>query len=131
MTAKIAIPFADGKVFQHFGKTESFKIYTIENGEVASSEVLEADCEGHELLGIWLIQNEVRAVICGNIGPGALGILTAANIAVLAGVDGDADEAIAKLLDGTLQATSAANCNHDGGHSCGGSCSHCGHHCHG
>lgn len=130
MTAKIAVPFDNGNIFQHFGKTETFKIYTVEDGKVASSEVLEADSLGHELLVIWLVQNEVRAVICGSLGPSAFGMLTAANITVFAGVEGSADEAVAKLLSGELQRVSVHNCACDEGSSCGGGCAHCGHHCH-
>ena len=31
---KIAVPFSNGEVFQHFGHTENFKLYEIENGEI-------------------------------------------------------------------------------------------------
>lgn len=131
MTSKIAIPYSpDGEIFQHFGKTELFKLYTVADGKVTAGEVADAASEGHELLAIWLIQNEVDTVICGGIGPGALGMLAAARIKVLAGVEGKADDAVAQFIDGKLAATASATCRHDEGHSCGGSCSHCGHHCH-
>ena len=32
---KLAIPYDNGQVFQHFGKTEAFKIYDIVDGKVA------------------------------------------------------------------------------------------------
>ncbi len=31
---KIAVTYEDGKVFQHFGHTENFKIYEVENNEI-------------------------------------------------------------------------------------------------
>jgi len=34
---KIAIPYMDGNVFEHFGKAKQFKIYEISDGQVASS----------------------------------------------------------------------------------------------
>ena len=36
---KIAVPFANGEVFQHFGHTEHFKLYEIEAGQVVSSQI--------------------------------------------------------------------------------------------
>lgn len=34
MNMKIAVTYQNGLVFQHFGHSEAFKIYEIENGEV-------------------------------------------------------------------------------------------------
>lgn len=132
MTAKIAVPYdLDGSVFQHFGKAETFKIYEIVDGEVKSSNVVSGDGQGHELLGLWLVRQGVNAVVCGGIGPGAQGALAAAGIAVFPGVDGLADEAMAKLVAGTLQSSAASNCSgHSGGCSghgcrCSSSCGGC------
>ena len=36
---KIAIPYENGQVFQHFGHSAQFKIYDAENGLILSSEV--------------------------------------------------------------------------------------------
>jgi len=137
MNAKIAIPHSNGQIFQHFGKTEQFKIYTVIDDAVTSSEVVDTAGEGHEALGLWLVQHGVNAVICGDIGPGALGALQAAGIVALAGVTGAADEAMAALLAGTLEVVQTATCNHHahggcGGHGgCGSSCGGHGGGCHG
>ena len=37
---KIAVTYDNGSVFQHFGKTESFKVYEVEDNKVVSSEVI-------------------------------------------------------------------------------------------
>ena len=51
----------------------------------------------------------------------------AVGIIALAGVSGAADEAVGKLIAGTLEALQTANCGHHGG-GCGGHCGgHCGH----
>ena len=39
MNMKIAVTYQNGLVFQHFGHSEAFKIYEIENGEVKNAEV--------------------------------------------------------------------------------------------
>ena len=126
MNARIAIPYSDGQVFQHFGQASQFKIYTIVDDKVTATEVADTDGAGHEALGLWLVQHEVNAVICGGIGPGAQGALMAAGILALAGVDGAADGAISRFLAGQLDAAQTATCNH---HAHGGCGSHCGSHC--
>ena len=43
---KLAIPYDNGQVFQHFGKTEAFKIYDIVDGKVGKdivASVMNAD----------------------------------------------------------------------------------------
>ena len=127
---KIAVTYQDGEVFQHFGKTESFKVYEIENDRIASSEVIGTDGAGHEALADYLAGKGVQTVICGGLGGGALNALSAAGIEVISGVQGDADAAVEALLRGEL-ASEGVNCDHhdheaEEGHSCGGSCGSCG-----
>ena len=47
---KIAVTYENGKVFQHFGKTESFKIYEVEDNQIVSSEVISSNGSGHGAL---------------------------------------------------------------------------------
>ena len=35
---KIAVTYDNGNIFQHFGKTENFKVYEVEDNQVVSSE---------------------------------------------------------------------------------------------
>ena len=132
MNANIAIPFSNGEVFPHFGRCTRFKLYTIADDQVVSSEEKEAGDVGHEDLALWLLQQGVNVVVCGDIGPGAFGALVAAGIIPLAGVSGSADVAIAQLIAGTLVAMGGATCGGHGG-GCGGAqgggCGGC--HCHG
>ena len=37
---KIAIPYENGQVFQHFGHSAQFKIYDTETGKILSSEIV-------------------------------------------------------------------------------------------
>lgn len=123
MVARIAVPYdADGSVFQHFGKATEFKIYEIVDNAVEKSKVVGCDGGGHDLIGLWLVQQGVNAVICGGIGPGAQGALAAAGVAVFPGVEGSADDAIARLVDGSLSASSASNCHGHAGGCSGGGC---------
>ena len=129
MNAKIAVPIEGDLIYRHFGKATKFRIYTIEDDVVKSSEVGEPDGTAHEEVALWLLTRGVNAVLCGDIGPGAHGALMAAGVIALAGVEGAADEAVAKLIDGTLEALqNLPNCGHHGQGGCGGGCGgHCGH----
>lgn len=38
---KIAVTYENGNVFGHFGHTEAFKVYDVENKEIVKSEVVD------------------------------------------------------------------------------------------
>lgn len=121
---RIAIPYDNGCIFQHFGRTERFKIYDAENGTVTESQILASPSGGHGALGLYLAALRVNAVICGGIGGGAMMALSDADIDVFAGIEGDADEAAAALLAGTLHMSGEATCgchgeHHHHDHDCG------------
>ncbi len=126
---KIAVTFdKNGDVFQHFGHTEQFKIYEIENNNIVSSHVLSSDGEGHSALAQLLESENIDRLICGGIGGCAVNALSEAGIEIFAGITGNADNAVKAYLEGTLEQTTSPNCNHHGehhhgeGHSCGHSC---------
>ena len=134
---KIAVTYDNGNVFQHFGHTEEFKVYTVEDGAVTSSEVIGTGGTGHEALAGLLAEGGVDALICGGMGPGAQRALAAAGIEVCSGVQGNADDAVDAFLKGELE-SAGINCDHhsheseneaDDGSSCGSSCGSCGSSC--
>ena len=43
---KIAVTYENGQVFQHFGHTEQFKLYEVEDGRVVSSQVVDTNGSG-------------------------------------------------------------------------------------
>ena len=51
---KIAVTYDNGNVFQHFGRTEAFKIYEIEDGQITGSTILESNGIGHGALAALL-----------------------------------------------------------------------------
>ena len=118
---RIAVTYEDGNVFGHFGHTERFKLYTVENGKVTDSVVISAVGSGHGALAGFLHACRADAVICGGIGGGAVKALAEQGIAVYGGVVGDADEAVQNLISGRLVFASEACCNHHdcGDHDCG------------
>ena len=127
---KIAVTYDNGNVFQHFGKTENFKVYEVEDNKVVSSEVIGSNGTGHGALAGLLAEQGINVLICGGIGGGAQTALTEAGIEMVAGAQGNTDDVVEAYLKGELVST-GANCDHhhhEEGHSCGGSCGGCGGH---
>ena len=54
---KIAVPFEDGQVFQHFGRSAQFKFYEAENGQLLRTEVIPTNGQGHGALAGFLVQH--------------------------------------------------------------------------
>ena len=65
---KIAVTYENGEVFQHFGKTEQFKVYTVEDNRVVSTIVLSSNGQGHGALAGMLGEQNIDVLICGGIG---------------------------------------------------------------
>ena len=130
---RIAVTYENGQIFQHFGHTEQFKLYDVDGGKVVSTQILDTNGTGHGALAELLRADQVDTLICGGIGGGAQAALAAAGVRLYGGVSGDADQAVAALLAGTLDYNPDVMCDHHGeGHSHAGGCGehHCGeHHC--
>jgi len=137
---KIAVTYENENVFQHFGHTEKFKVYDIEDGKVVKSEVVDTNGSGHGALAGLLGEIGADVLICGGIGGGAQMALAQAGIKLFGGVSGLCDAAVAAFLASSLDYDPDVKCNHHGeghhheeGHTCGshGCGSHnCGGSCH-
>ena len=83
---RIAVTYENGQIFQHFGHTETFKIYDVEEGKVLHSEVVDTNGSGHGALAGVLKALNADVLICGGIGGGAQTALAAAGIKLFGGV---------------------------------------------
>lgn len=149
---RIAVPYENETIEQHFGRAKQFKFYDVENGTVQSSEVVDTVGEGHGALASFLHSAKADVVICGGIGAGAQTALAEAGIELVSGVKGNADECVTQHLAGTLERSAdEGKCthrhqhqhgkDHAHGHGCGheehehghgcGHEGHGGHHAHG
>ena len=119
---KIAVTYDNetGEVFQHFGRTQFFKVYDVEDGQVTSGQIIGSNGTGHGALANLLADQSVDVLICGGIGGGAQAALAQAGVELCAGASGNADQAVEQYLKGELVST-GANCDHHHGegHSCG------------
>lgn len=124
---KIAATYANGEVFQHFGHTQQFKVYEVEDGKIVASKIIGSNGAGHGALAGLLSQGGIDVLICGGIGGGAINALGQAGIEVYAGAAGSPDAAVEALLAGALPKVGEATCHsdHSHSHSCanhGGTC---------
>jgi len=123
-TMRIAVTYENGEIFQHFGHTEQFKFYDIEDNKIIKSEVTGTNGQGHGALAGFLKCAGVDILICGGIGGGAKIALSEAGIKLYGGVSGSADEAVEKFISGKLEFNPDIKCEHHGhgheeGHQCG------------
>ena len=127
---RIAVTYENGQIFQHFGRTEQFKVYDVQDGKIMSSEVVDTNGSGHGALAGVLTALKADALICGGIGGGAQAALAAAGIRLYGGVSGGADEAVRALLRGELAFDSDVHCDHHDHHGTNHACGEhgCGEH---
>ena len=135
---KIAVTYENGEIFQHFGHTEQFKVYDVQDSAIVKAEVIDTNGSGHGALAGLLSDLGVDVLICGGIGGGAQMALMQAGIKLFGGVSGNADDAVAGCIAGTLSYDPNAKCDHHdhhgqehtcgdhgcGSHNCGGHSCH-------
>ena len=124
-TMRIAVTYENGNIFQHFGHTQQFKVYDVQDGKIIASEVVDTMGSGHGTLAGVLSALNADILICGGIGGGAQMALAAAGIRLFGGVSGNADAAVEAFVSGSLSYNPNVKCNHHGehhhgeGHTCG------------
>ena len=97
---RIGVTYENGEIFQHFGHTETFKLYDVENGQIKNTQVVDTNGQGHGALASFLTNADVDVLICGGIGSGAQMALAEAGIKLYGGVSGNADEAVLAYVGG-------------------------------
>ncbi len=124
---KLATTYENGEIFQHFGRTEQFKVYEIVDKEIKSSEVVGNNGAGHGQLVTVLKDMGVETLICGGIGGGAKQMFAQAGIALYPGAMGNADDVVKAFVAGNLDYDPETCCDHhDHDHEEGHECT-CGH----
>lgn len=134
-TMRVATTYDNGNIFMHFGRSEQFKIYDIQDDKVLNEQVVGTGGTGHGALAGLLANGGVDTLICGGIGGGAINALAQAGITVYAGAQGSCDACVEALIAGTLAQNGEATCgchghDHEHAHEHGESCGCHGHHEH-
>ena len=107
----------------HFGHCDYFTVFTIaDDNSIAGKEVVASPngCGCKSNIASVLAEKGVGTMLAGNIGPGAVNVLSSHNITVHTGYSGEVEMVLNSFLRGE-KGFSAANCNHShgDGHSCG------------
>ena len=123
---RIAVTYENGAIFQHFGHTQQFKVYDVQDGVIVSAQVVDTCGQGHGALAGVLSALKADVLICGGIGSGAQMALASAGVKLFGGVSGDADAAVEAFLAGKLAFNPDVRCNHHDHHH--GEGHHCGSH---
>ncbi|MDQ0204222.1 NifB/NifX family molybdenum-iron cluster-binding protein [Pectinatus haikarae] len=112
----IAVPYEKEQVFQHFGKTETFKFYKVSKHAIINTEMISVSGSGHGKIVDILKEKEIDILICGGIGSGAQDLLKQNGIQFFGGVTGKTDKAVNDYLMGSLQYDADIRCDHHDSH---------------
>jgi len=111
---RVAVPTANGLLSPHFGGSEYFSVFNIEDNKIISEEILPTP---EHLTGSYpnfLAEQKITDIIVGGIGGKAIEIFNHHSINVYAGANVKLPKEITEeLLAGTLALT-GNSCNHEG-----------------
>ena len=114
---KLAMP-KDGVIInQHFGRSESFVIITLDDDKIVDIKEVSATSLAHNHGGLanLLISSDVDLVITGGIGGGMFNALEAQGLKVIRGASGKIEDVIKDYLAGKLEDIENC-CDHHGEH---------------
>ncbi len=117
---KIALPYSvdDGKLFQHIGTSEYFKVYNVDDNtkEFLSADIIKTNGEQHVEMAKFIISQGFNVVICGGCGDRMYNLLNDANIKCYTSQDGDCDAIVTSFLKGEMEIvdrpTHCCGCHH-------------------
>ena len=119
---KLAMPYEQGKVNQHFGMSKEFAVVELEDGKIKSRKTISAAQlqHNHEGLAGLMKSEHVDVVITGGIGARAIVALQESGLQVVSGANGSVEDVALSFARGELDTKNTACCNHHGehGHGC-------------
>ena len=102
-TARVAVPFDDGQVGQHFGRAEQFAFYDVADGAIRRSRVVETGGVSRIALVGFLRAAEVDTLLCGGIGENARNALCATGIRMASGLTGAVEDVVQAYLNEVIK----------------------------
>ncbi|MDD4822750.1 MAG: NifB/NifX family molybdenum-iron cluster-binding protein [Bacteroidales bacterium] len=121
---KIAVPTKENsQIDNHFGHCEFYTLFTIsDNKEVVDVTTLESPqgCGCKSNIASTLAAMDVKVMLAGGIGDGAISKLASSNIQVIRNCQGDVRDLVMNYLAGSLKdgGASCAAHSHEEGHEC-------------
>jgi len=123
---RIAVAKTGGVIAPHFGHSEGFEIYEVEENKILSTEFITSPEHRHGAMPDFLGQQNINVLIAGGLGQGAVTKLSERGIEVVSGISGQPTDAVRKYVEGSLSTIGVPcsghdhNHNHHGGGCCGG-----------
>ncbi len=117
----IAVPTKENKVDNHFGHCAYYTFFEIdENKKIINTSTMEAPqgCGCKSGVAPILRDKGVRIMLAGNMGNGAVNVLTQNDIKVVRGCSGPVEEVIQNYLAGKLEDSGEVCDSHGEGHTC-------------
>jgi len=114
---KIALPSSGNMVDEHFGHCEFFTVITLDDEKkIVNQETLQppAGCGCKTNIVDTLAKMGVTVMLAGNMGAGAVNVLTSHGIEVVRGCRGDVRQVAKNWIDGSLSDSGSACTAHDG-----------------
>jgi predicted Fe-Mo cluster-binding NifX family protein len=121
---KIALPTRGTRIDDHFGHCEMYTVFTVsENREIVGTETIPSPqgCGCKSNIASVLQAQGVEVMLAGNMGAGALNVLSNHGIQVVRGCSGEVKTVAEAWLKGEL-ADSGVGCSHT--HADGHVCNH-------
>lgn len=114
---KIAMPYNHGRINEHFGISQEFVIFNVEDGKIGRKHIISSGDLQHNHGGLadLFTMEGVKVVIAGGMGPPMVNALKLVGLEVITGASGDAEKVATDFLSGQL-VTSSIGCDH----ACGG-----------
>jgi len=100
---KIAISTDGNKVSPHFGRCPQFTIIEVENNELVDKKVIENPGHHPGYLPQYLNKIGVGCIVAGGMGMRAKELFSQTGIEAVLGVEGEVEEIIGKIIDGSLE----------------------------
>ena len=115
---RIAIPVNGSRLSSHFGHSEYFDVFDLEDKKIVKSEKLTPPPHAPGVIPKWLSEIKATTVITGGVGQSAINFFNQFGINVRTGAPEVKTSEIMELyLDGKL-GSSGETCTHDHEHNC-------------
>lgn len=118
---KIALPTRNSQIDSHFGHCEVYTVYTVnEQKQIVNTELVPSPqgCGCKSNIAAVLRDKGVTVMLAGNMGTGALNVLSSHNIQVIRGCSGNIEDVASAWIRGELKDSGEGCRHHEDGHEC-------------
>lgn len=108
----VAISVDNVNVSEHFGYSEKFLLFRVENNQIIDKSVLVNPGHHPGIIPEYLHQNNVNVLICGGIGLSAINLFKRYHIEIISGIKGNFEKVMTDYLNELLVSDNQSCENH-------------------